>query len=270
MPIDLHIEEEDKISSDVISELMLVLQPHATAVQQLSISGVNTPRLAKAFFNMCPKYGTPVMLKSLVLKDVGVPREKHALSWPIDSLSGLVELDLADLTEFAAPLLNDLVAVLSNCQALHTLRLHNVEIRTRRQEHYQAISLPQLRLLELVVFYDNDGMEQLLELLSPGSHALDIRLNHSSADHSSFARHIQSLLARSNVAYLTIQNVFPSSISHFKSRTYLATPHVISARQPFINWSELWHRAISAASSFGPADLGYLITRNQMTATKNT
>ncbi|KAG8724336.1 hypothetical protein FRC12_024323 [Ceratobasidium sp. 428] len=194
-------------------------------VQSVSVFGMDTSHLVQALFDMYPMHGTPTTLKSLTLAGIQVHSKEHAFSWPTSSFSGLVELDLNDLVGFASPLLNDLVTLLSNCRALNTLRLQGVNIHSNQREAHRAISLPQLRLLELGLLENNEGMRQLVELLSPGSHALDFRLHLASLNYNGLAPHIRSLLTRSNTAYLTLKDFHSNSGDHFRS-ILSAAPHL--------------------------------------------
>ncbi|KAG9088277.1 hypothetical protein FS749_002275 [Ceratobasidium sp. UAMH 11750] len=202
-----------RVSQTTVSELVSVFQPRLTDLESLNISGTHTSDLVRALFAEHSKLGTPGPLKRLTLTNIQVNQEERAIAWPVPSLSGLVELYLGDLKNFASPKLSAIVSLLSNCPALHTLRLTRLAIQADQQRTYPMISLPCLRLLELYIPHDQEEIMHLPPLLAPGLHELDVRLHLPYIDQTSGSDlSFQSLLARSNVTYLTLLNTFQVNI----------------------------------------------------------
>ncbi|KAG8778470.1 hypothetical protein FRC12_024974 [Ceratobasidium sp. 428] len=213
----LHLVGKSRIPLDVVLELVAVLQPRIALLNSLDVTGAYTSHLVHELLKTYSNHGVSGTLNRLALSDIRVSREDNAVSWLDGSLSGLVELDLNDLRGDNTLPLNELVTLLSSCSTLHTLRLEAVNIRGVFQLDYPVISLPCLRLFEFGFFEHNYGVTQLLSLLSPGVYPLDVRLHLHSVDSVYITDHIQPLLARSNVARLTILDPLLAYDGRFKS-----------------------------------------------------
>ncbi|KAG9075705.1 hypothetical protein FS749_012603, partial [Ceratobasidium sp. UAMH 11750] len=211
VPIHLHFQAVSRVRQDVVSALVPILQPRLTDLASLTILGVHTSDLVQALLDLCSSLGTPSPLKNLSLIGTLIRHEKHAISWPLTSLQALEELNLLELRQYASPRFGELVALLSNCPTLHTLRLRCLGIRVSPEQEYPTIHLPCLRLLEVDFFGENEAL-QLLPLLSPGECELDVRLSVLTANYGILGSHIQPFLARSNVTRLTVQKSLPEYV----------------------------------------------------------
>ncbi|KAG8714076.1 hypothetical protein FRC08_012402 [Ceratobasidium sp. 394] len=139
---------------------------------------------------------------------------ENALRWPIDSLHGTVELDLFSLETGICPTSDEMVAILSNCPALQTLRLGDLEFIPGQPEEFPTIFLPSLKLLE-IADVRGDGLPQLLSLISPGVLELDVRLDSLYIGNNRIASPTHLLLARSNVASLSIDACSPEQVGQY-------------------------------------------------------
>ncbi|KAG8706028.1 hypothetical protein FRC08_001311 [Ceratobasidium sp. 394] len=212
-PIHLRFVGTSEIPQNAISELVSILQSRLTDLNSLAISGTCAPALFQALFDPHSTLEAPVPLKSLTLTDTRVTHREHAISWPIPSLSRLVELTLAELRDFASPTFGQIVSLLSSCPTLHTLRLRSPHIRASPEQEYPVISLPCLRLLEIQVFGEYHSLH-LLPLLSPGVHELDVKLRLSTFDFDGWNSQLQAFLARSNVVHLTLNPAIPDDTAN--------------------------------------------------------
>ncbi|KAG8774442.1 hypothetical protein FRC12_001978 [Ceratobasidium sp. 428] len=126
-------------------------------------------------------------------------------SLPVNILQGLTQLELVDLEELACPSMEDTLRVLSDCPALHTLRLINLDVPWDHLSHGQnTISLPNLRFLE-ITRVNCTKVLLFLSNIAPGALALDVRLDADyTVEHDESTLPGQVLLALANVVSLSM------------------------------------------------------------------
>ncbi|KAG9087328.1 hypothetical protein FS749_002996 [Ceratobasidium sp. UAMH 11750] len=223
--VHLHVSGTSERSKNGIPGLVSIIRPHITCLNSLIISGTHTSPLVRDLFELYSGVGRLGTLRSLVFDDIYEPREEYSIPWSIPSLSGLTELNLELLRKYASPPFNELVALLSNCPTLHTLRLRFLAVRASPEQDYPVIRLPCLRLLDFGTQQKQENILRLLPLLDPGVNELDVRLSLLNINSSLISSHLQPFLERSNVTVLSFHESLPESSTHTKS-LLSSTPHL--------------------------------------------
>ncbi|KAG8726071.1 hypothetical protein FRC12_023736 [Ceratobasidium sp. 428] len=134
-------------------------------------------------------------------------------------MRALVVLELRSIQGLGCPVLEELVAMLSDCPKLHTLRLVDLRTFTARSEqllNQGFIILPCLKLLQIEI-PGGQALAELLAVIQPGELELDVRLSIGPIDGGPVLRNAQSLLRRSNVVSLTLADFRSPNIDHFQS-----------------------------------------------------
>ncbi|KAG8723311.1 hypothetical protein FRC09_003811 [Ceratobasidium sp. 395] len=203
----------------VIPRLISILQPHAMFTSSLVISGRHIG-LTRALLALCLNQSGPGTLNTLILANDW--SYKSNVPWPTYSMRALVALELRNIRSLGtrAPVLEQLVDILSDCPKLHTLRLihlWNFSMRSDQPPSQGAIFVPHLRLLELVLPPREEALVGLMTAIKPGELELDVRLGIGAMDKGSVLRSTQLLLSRSNVVSLTLLNFGSPSVDQFRS-----------------------------------------------------
>ncbi|KAG8738006.1 hypothetical protein FRC10_007420 [Ceratobasidium sp. 414] len=222
LPIHIHFPEDDRAArEDLIQGLVSVLRPHATFLRSMILhsSRYANSRLTESLLSLFFTDGILSHLQTLVLSQLYEFRSIRTIPWPRKPLPGLVELDLYEVRYYACPTLDEIVAILSNCPVLHTLKLRKLSMRIGRQGNHPPIRLPSLRLLEIVCL-DLLVAPTFLSVLFPGVHELNIRLDLRGPFVEALAVEARTLLMRSNPISLAISEIIPGRGIEFRS--YLA------------------------------------------------
>ncbi|KAG8691851.1 hypothetical protein FRC08_010073 [Ceratobasidium sp. 394] len=149
VPIHLHVRATDKVSENDVSKLVCIVQPHISRLKSLTVFGTDTFPLVHSLFELYSSLRRPDTLRTLCVANIDEHREEYNLSWPVQSLAGLTEINLERLNGYASPCLRELVTLLSNCSTLHTLQLQFLILRASPwpNAYSTVIHLPCLRLL---------------------------------------------------------------------------------------------------------------------------
>ncbi|KAG8775150.1 hypothetical protein FRC12_001650 [Ceratobasidium sp. 428] len=232
VPIHIHSTKDDfRADEDTIQRLISVLQPYAMFTSSLVISGRHTC-LARPLLELCLNQSNSSTLSTIIV-DRNFNQD-FTFSWPTYPLPMLESLELWNIPRSGCHL-EDLLAILSDCPRLHTLRLihlRNFIARSDQLPSQGAIHLPHLKLLELVLAWEQ-GLTGLMTAIQPGELELDVRLNIGPIEEGPVLRSARSLLGRSNVVSLTLSGILSDadspSVYHIQS-LFFAIPHLRALR----------------------------------------
>ncbi|KAG8781545.1 hypothetical protein FRC12_021785 [Ceratobasidium sp. 428] len=203
VPLHIHLSSYSFQPATTILDLVPILQPYSASTNSLLISGANDSE-ARALFALYLGDSGPRALSTLDVSNVW--DSEATLPWPTYPIPGLTSLELCNLGDLTCPNLDELVHILSGSPRLHTLRLaklSNFAVRPGRQQDYRTISLPHLKLLEIMVSGRN-ALAALLAMIHPGKLELHVRLGIQVIGEDPVPRAARLLLARSNVVSLTL------------------------------------------------------------------
>ncbi|KAG8778116.1 hypothetical protein FRC12_025151 [Ceratobasidium sp. 428] len=203
-PIYIHANSEGHETEADVPSLISILQPYRTSTCSLITTGTDVT-LMPALLKLYLGDSGPGALNTLAISDYW--HSEYALHWPAYPIRELLVLELVDLNGDGGFALEELVAMLSDCPRLHTLRMMQCTISTinpEQQRDQTAIILPGLKILELVL-PGQPVVAVLLALIKPGKLEVDVKLCIYPVIEFWFPRHnIRSFLARSNVVSLNL------------------------------------------------------------------
>ncbi|KAG8769164.1 hypothetical protein FRC12_005127 [Ceratobasidium sp. 428] len=151
-------------------------------------------------------------LASLSLVDV--VRQGNATGpyiWSTSALSTLTALHLCKVGKRMSPSMDELVTMLANTQALHTLRLEFTEFTTGPDRNYPEVSLLHLRRLHLNTL-DDDTLAIIASVLTPGPQELDVQLWLGGLASSKSHAAVLSFLKRTTITCLSLRCGPPDGI----------------------------------------------------------
>ncbi|KAG8723312.1 hypothetical protein FRC09_003812 [Ceratobasidium sp. 395] len=214
-PIHIHSTRDNVRLAEYAQPLISVLQPYAMFTSSLVIAGMHTD-LARPLLELCLDQSNSDTLRTLIV--ARNYNSNFTFSWPTHPLRALESLELGNILRSGCHL-EDLLAMLSDCLKLHTLRLvslGNFTARSDQPPSQGAIHLPNLKLLEVVLPRER-ALAGLLTAIQPGELELDVRLSIGPLEEGSVLRSAQSLLSRSNVVSLTLSGIDSPSLYHVQS-----------------------------------------------------
>ncbi|KAG8774440.1 hypothetical protein FRC12_001976 [Ceratobasidium sp. 428] len=228
MPIHLHLTGgHGRITQHHIPDILVAIQSHGGLLSSLLVSKSRHYSLIHALLGSAPGHVFSSSLRTLFLSGIH-EIDENLDSLPMNSLRELVVLDLFDLSGATCPSIDDLAELLSSCSTLHTIRLRYLEPLPGSLQTHPTIALPRLRLLEISKC---DDILPLLSKIAPGVLELDLRLDAEYIEGDQHNSSGQSLLARSNVVSLFINDLKDDSDQQPTIETYLASVPRLRALQ---------------------------------------
>ncbi|KAG8695340.1 hypothetical protein FRC09_009216 [Ceratobasidium sp. 395] len=216
-PIHIHVTGDTfQADEPAIQHLVSILQPHAMFTSSLVLSERHAGLIRSLLALYLNQSGSGT-LNTLVVADRW--SRNITFPWPTYPMRALVVLELRSIQGLGCPVLEELVAMLSDCPKLHTLRLVDLRTFTARSEqllNQGFIILPCLKLLQIEI-PGGQALAELLAVIQPGELELDVRLSIGPIDGGPVLRNAQSLLRRSNVVSLTLADFRSPNIDHFQS-----------------------------------------------------
>ncbi|KAF8593477.1 hypothetical protein BDV93DRAFT_566499 [Ceratobasidium sp. AG-I] len=167
---------------------------------------------------------TPERLDQLLGSLVTLRLHGVCFDWNLCNFGCLITLELAFLSYGTAPILGQLIHILSANPMLRALYLVRVctdseKSAARPEVEVLPISLPFLEILE---FSSIDGkLRPLISLLQPGTRPLELRLNLLSSHRASEQEAIVSFLSRSNV-----KTLYLGTFNYFSERWFPYLPQL--------------------------------------------
>ncbi|KAG8795185.1 hypothetical protein FRC12_017378 [Ceratobasidium sp. 428] len=206
VPLSLHIGNIYQESGNG-SELLSLLKPHITNLYSLMFSGESGAyfwSILHLYAEVCP-LGS---LASLSLRSVkGDGFAVGPFTWPTNALRGLTSLHIGGLPLAKCPSMDQLVNMLTNSPALHTLKLWSSRFAPLSGgRNCPEVDLPCLRRLRLDYLLDYT-LTTLLNLLMPGPLELDVGLLLGSKASSESYAAVLSFLKRTNIFCLSLRGV---------------------------------------------------------------
>ncbi|KAG8784081.1 hypothetical protein FRC12_018968 [Ceratobasidium sp. 428] len=204
MPVHIHFDGGHEVEPADVLDIVATLQPHVGFLSSLYITNTRLHSLICGLLGLVSGPGAANSLKRLSLYSIDMTDGRDGLrSLPVNILQGLTQLELVDLGELACPSMEDTLRVLSDCPALHTLRLINLDVQWDRLLHGQnTIPLPNLRFLE-ITRVNCTKVLLFLSHIAPGALPLDVRLDADyTVEHDESTLPGQVFLALANVVSL--------------------------------------------------------------------
>ncbi|KAG8785598.1 hypothetical protein FRC12_017384 [Ceratobasidium sp. 428] len=170
--LNFHATPQD--AEDVDPQLYDILRPHMSRAVSLTFSRVGIVH-AQDILNLYAACRPPGQLQVLSITGT-IPHYSSTdwFGWPIRSLPGLTVLELFELSVQVCPNMDELVWMLSNSPALHTLRL--VGASGIEYQDYPRIILPNLKYVEISPISSSARYYGILKALVPGNLALHVRV----------------------------------------------------------------------------------------------
>ncbi|KAG8791158.1 hypothetical protein FRC12_010039 [Ceratobasidium sp. 428] len=202
-PMNFHVCFDQLESGD--PQLSDILGPHMSRAVSLTFSlarQVHTQDLLNIYGAHCPLGQLQVLSITRTAAN-----NLSTLDWPTNRLQGLTVLELVDLGSSVCPSLDELVWLLSNSPALHTLRLDGTVSRGRHNDSSGPIILPNLKHVEIAPFDSSSRYYSIFKALVPGNLALHVRVQLARCQ--SMREEVSALavfLKRSNTVYLSFMD----------------------------------------------------------------